>query len=411
MTEVYQIDLDEELLSHLAIEESSRRIWAEKIDLDLIQDEFVKSVYEWQINHIREEKKPATASVLAEEFDLDFEEPLTAIGDLIDRIRDRWIKNNARSHMERVAEAYKKDPRSVVQVLPEVAREIVEKVGKGEEAYGTGDFDRAMAKYDQSVLKGPGPSFGFKEIDAHFHGIKGLCFGIAPPKTYKSWIFGVQAMVSNILKGTPGTLYSIEIPADETDMRIRCMVAGVPYWKYQRGSISGEDRKIIASASELIDDSGFYKCVKPEPGHRSFEEIIERAGDNGSEFIIVDQIQYVETRSGKQLGGCDPREYWQPINIARDLSDSMPIMCIHQFNRSVMNADSMPEMQQAKGAASIEETATLALGIWANKDMRSSNLVEIGTIASRNFQYESWEISVQISHDCKFEIIGKADNG
>jgi hypothetical protein len=408
VTEVYAIDLDEELLSHLAIPESVQALWDEKVKDELILDGFVKEVYDWQFAHVREHTKPATASVLAEEFDLDLDEPLTAVGDLIERLRDRWVRNNARDYMEKIGDSYKEDPALVPAVLVEVAREFQDKIGKRGEAYGTGDYERAMHRYDEMVLRGPGPSFGFKEIDEHFHGLRGVTFGIAPPKTYKSWIFGANTLVENIMLGRNTWLYSLELPADETDMRVRCLAAGIPYWRYLRGTLSQPDRDALKEASEYLDDTGYYRCVKPEPGHRTFEEMVERAGDAGAEFIIVDQLQYVETKNGKQLGGCDPREYWQPLNSARDMSDDMPMMVVHQFNRSVMNADRMPEMQQAKGAAAIEEVATLALGLWANKDMRKSNLVELGTLAARHWTYEAWEIGVELTRGANFEMLGKA---
>lgn len=410
MAEVFQIDLDEELLSHLTDPDSLNEIWGEHIDEDLIEDDFVRDVFRWQFAHLREHGKPATASVLADEFDLDFDEPLTAVGDLIERLRARYMRNNGRQHMEKLTDAYKEDPAKLVEVMPRVARELMEKVGKRGEAYGTGDYQRAMHRYDQIVLAGPGPSWGFEEVDDHFGTMKGLSFGIAPPKTYKSWIYGANVVVKNTIDGKYGWLASLELPAEESDMRVRCLAAGIPYWKYIRSALSPADRELLREVSEELDMLGMYRCVKPAPGHRSFEEMIERAGDAGAQYIVIDQLQYVETRNGKQLGGCDPREYWQPLNAARDLSDHMPILCIHQFNRSVMNADKMPEMQQAKGAAAIEETATLALGLWANKDMRRSNLVELGTLAARNYTYEAWEVGIELSHSCDFELIGKAEH-
>lgn len=408
MPDVYQIDLDEELLSHLADPVSLAYLWDEdNFSEALIEDDFTVEVYQWQVEHNRENGKPATASVLADQFDLDFEEPLTAIADLLDRLRARYVRNNARGEMEGISEAYKRDPVSVVDAMSKAARKLQEVAGKRGEVYGTGDYDRVMHRYDQAVLRGPGPSFGFEEVDSHFHGMRGLNFGIAPPKGYKSWIFGANIVAENVMLGKRMRLYSLELPADETDMRIRCLVAGIPYWKYLRGRLMPDDRAILKEASELLDGMGTYEVIKPQPGHRTFEEMIERAGDAGCDGVVIDQLQYVETRNGLQLGGAKPQEYWQPLNVARDMSDQMPIMVIHQFNRSAMNADSMPEMQQAKGAAAIEEVATLALGLWANKDMRRSNLVELGTLASRHYQYESWEIGVELSRGCDFEMLGR----
>ncbi len=103
--EVYQIDLDEELLSHLVLPESISVFQDEEFSTSLIEDDFIKDVYKWQIAHIHEHHRPATASVLADEFDLDFSEPLTAPGDLVGRLRERYVRNNARKHMEAISKA------------------------------------------------------------------------------------------------------------------------------------------------------------------------------------------------------------------------------------------------------------------------------------------------------------------
>jgi hypothetical protein len=75
-----------------------------------------------------------------------------------------------------------------------------------------------------------------------------------------------------------------------------------------------------------------------------------------------------------------------------------------------MSADSMPEMQQAKGSSAVEEIATLILGLWANKDMRRSNVMELGTLASRNYMLASWEVGIELSRGCNFELLGKVED-
>lgn len=407
--EVYAIDLDEEVISHLAIPESFAVFREERLDFDLFEDEFTKKVYEWALNHNSEYGSPPSPSVLAEEFELDFEKPLTAVGDLIERLRKRYVKNHAREHMEKISAAYKEDPAKVIEVLPQVAREITSIVGRREESSGTGDLDISLQKYDEMVLRPPGGSFGFKEIDEHFHTMKGITFLIAAPKTYKSWVT-VNAALENVTQGKSVYLYSLELPAEESDMRVRCLAAGVPYWKYLRGALSQNDRESLAKASEIIDSLGVYKCVKPKQGHRSVEEMVENAGEAGADVVFIDQLQYMENGKGKQLGGCDPREFWNPLDRARDLSDDIPIWFVHQFNRSVMGADRMPEMQQAKGAAVVEEVATLALGLWANKDMRKSGIIELGTLASRNYGFKSWEIGLDLTRTCDFELLGEVEH-
>lgn len=408
--EVFALDLDEEVLCHLADSESVERLWAEHVGGELIEDDEIRDMLLWQYQHRREYGRPATASVLAEEFDLDLQEPETVVDDLILRLKDRWMRNHVREHMEKISAAYKEDPPLVLEVLPQVSREIQRIAGRHGESYGNGDYDKAISAYDKSLLAGPGPSFGFKEVDEHFGGVRGVCFGLAPPKTYKSWIYGANSALENIKKGLTVEVASLEMPANEFFLRMCFLAAGIPWWKYTKGKLSPQDRKVLAEASEIIDGMGLFTVVKPDAGNRTIEEIAERAQDRGADYLIIDQLQYLETHSGMPLGGCKPQEYWQPLNKARDLSDSLPMMILHQFNRSVQFADAMPDMQAAKGSSHIEEVATLVLGMWANKDMRRSNVVELGTLASRNQNYEAWNLGVELSRGCDFQMIGKAVN-
>jgi hypothetical protein len=67
----------------------------------------------------------------------------------------------------------------------------------------------------------------------------------------------------------------------------------------------------------------------------------------------------------------------------------------------------LPEMQQVKGSSAIEETGTLLLALHATKEQRKSSVVEIGTLATRNFEYKSWHLGVSLSNDCAINMIGE----
>jgi hypothetical protein len=138
--------------------------------------------------------------------------------------------------------------------------------------------------------------------------------------------------------------------------------------------------------------------------------MVQRARDDGAEVIYFDQLQYVEDSHGVPLYQAKPQEYGDVLNIARDLSDDGPLWIVHQFNRSTMFSDKMPEMQQAKGSSACEEVASLILGLWANKDMAKSGVIEFGSVASRHFMDQSWEIAVDLNRGCSFECIGVAEH-
>ena len=403
--EVFDLDLEEEVISHLAIAESVHTFRAERVSVALIEDEEVAAMFEWQMEHFRENGRPATPTVLAEEFDISFSPPETAIFDLIERLRERYVTNHAREEMQKIADAYKRDPSSVAPTMIRVGQELSRLVTPQGSKFGTGDLDRVLDLYDRRALQGPGASLGFQELDDYYYGMRGVVINIASPKGKKSW-FTVKSFLENILQGRRAYHYSLELPPEETNERLYAMAANIPPWKFIKGALTREDRKLLHDVAELLDEQGSYEIVKPPRGERNIANLVERARDDGAEVIYFDQLQYVEDSRGVPLFSAKPQEYGEVLNEARDLSDEGPLWIVHQFNRTAMFSDKMPEMQQAKGAAACEEVASLILGLWANKDMARSGITEFGSIASRHFMDQSWEIHVDLQNGCMFECLG-----
>lgn len=407
--EIFDLDLDEEVLSHIAIEDSVHVFRGERLPAVMVEDEEIRHMYEWQMNHFREHSRPATPTVLADEFDVDFTKPETTITKLIELLRERYVTNNARGEMGKIANAYKADPMAVAPMMIRVGRELSRLVTPVGGQFGTGDLDRVLELYDRRALRGPGPSIGFEEIDEYTDGMRGVTICIAPPKGKKSWIT-VKSKLENILAGKRTYLYSLELPPEEMNERLYAMAANIPPWKFIKRGITREDRALLRETQELLDGQGSYKIVKPPIGERGIEQLVERARDDGADVIYIDQLQYVEFAPKKSLFSAKPQEYGEVLNTARDLSDDIPLWLVHQFNRSAQFSDSMPEMQQAKGSAAVEETASLIMGLWANKDMHRSGVTEFGMVASRHFQPQSWEIGVDLNRGCQFECLGIADH-
>lgn len=409
MTET-QFDLDYELVCHLADETSVLQIRKEKIKPVIIEDLAVREIFEWQMSHLRDHKQIATRAVIEAEFDIAVGEPQTAVNDLMDRLRDRYGRNEGRESIRRVTKLYSEEPAALGKQMMEEGRKLARLTTKQGDVFGTGDLHRALAQYDNRVTQGPGPSLGFEELDLHFNGMLGVTFLIGAPKTYKSWMT-VNALIENVMSGKKVDLYSLELPAVESDWRVRCMAANVPYWKYLKGKLTPEDRQKIKSASEILDDHGGYTIRKPPRGARSVAEIVDNSSSDGADVIMIDQLQYMENRNGNSIGAANNTgDYFEVVNDMRDFSDDIPIFVVHQFNRSVQGSNGFPEMQQAKGSSSIEEVATLALGLWANKEMRQNNQLEVGALASRNYSYKNWRLQVNLSHGCGIDMIGVSED-
>lgn len=405
------LDLDEEIFHHLGDPESIGYIQAEQINSDIIEDAAIKQIFDWQMSYVRDYGRPATPAVIQDEFGVQVGEPETVIGDLVNRLRERYIRTYGRDVIRNIAEIANTEPLAVSKEMLKAGRELADLTLKRGEVFGSGDYHRSMALYDKRALKGRGPSLGFKEIDDHFNGMQGVTFLIAAPKTYKSWMT-IKMVLNNITTEDEHFpyLYSLELPAAESDMRLRCMAANVPYWKYLKNCLMPEDRKAIEKASLIMDERGDFRIEKPDQGERGVQRMVERAINAGASCVFIDQLQYIENRKGLNLGAQNNTgDYFEVVNDLRNYSDEIPIFVVHQFNRSVMNAKEMPEMQQGKGSSAIEEVATLSLGLWANKEMRQNNMIEVGTLASRNYSYQNWRLGVQLSHGCNFEMLGPAD--
>lgn len=413
--EIYALDLDWDLVNHLAIPDNfaTLRAEAEGILGDLIEDEYVGKVYNWALKHYRDNGESATGSVLEDEFDeVTIDRPLTAPRDLVHRLRERYVKNYGRDALRAVGEVWKADPLETAHALLSAGRELARLTVSRGEAWGSGDVDRSIHEYYRKVAKGPGPSLGFEELDDYFFGMHGVTIWLGPPKSMKTWLASVNCAIANIAAGRDVWIYSLELPAYEMNMRIRCMAANVPWWRFFKNRLEEEHIEALKKASGELDSLGTFHVVKPSMDDRSVDNLITKAGDAGADLVIIDQLQYLIDSKGVPIGERnDPGLYWGVGNRLRDYSDDIPINVVHQFNRSVMFADSMPEMQQAKGGSMIEEVPTLVLGLWANKDMRASGILELGTLASRNsYGLASWEIAADMQRGCSFNVNGLMEN-
>lgn len=410
--EITQLDLDYDLFCHLADEKSIERLRAERVTSELIEDSEIAAAFEWQIEHIRDHGTPASGTVIEEEWEgLSLNPPQTAIGDLIERIRERYMRNQGRTAIRNLYERAYADPLTVAKDMQREGRRLAELTVRRGESYGSDDHDRWLRNYKSKERHGLGPSLGFPEVDAHFNGQLGVTFIIAPPKTYKSWA-NINAMARNVERGKFAFGYSLELPADEATGRLNAMAGNVPYWRQLKHVLTDDDNKQIKDGLELLHaHGGRFEIEKPNQGERSVQFMVERAINAGADCIFIDQLQYVEARNGHSLGALNNTgDYFEVVNDLRNYSDEIPILVVHQFNRSVMNAKGMPEMQQVKGSAAIEEVATLMLGMWASKEMRQDNEIHLGTLASRNYSYASWKLGVHLSRGCELRMLGTVED-
>lgn len=405
------VEPDIELLSHLSDPDAWVVLKGEGFHADLIEDESLREVFEWTLDFVRKHGEPPTDEVLDDEFEIKdspfFEEPVTNLEDLVDRMRRRYKNNQQRDRIRGLVKLQKEDPDAVSKEMAKNAKELQEILARRGEVFSAGDGERAIKAYLDKATRGPGPSLGFKTLDDYFSGQRGISTLVAAPKSYKSW-FIVKAALENILQGKYPWLYSLELPAEETEMRLMCMMAGLPWSKYIHNNFSRDEQRVLVEMENLMAESGAYKVVSPEYGERTIEELIGNAKDAGAGAIFIDQAQYVET-DGKTLGDWNETgKYWSVLHRARNLADD--ICFVHQLNSKAANAEKFPTYEMIKGSAAFVEVGTLVLGLWTSKEMRKSSRMQVGVISARNHNNLIWDVDVKLTGDCDFEILGVAED-
>jgi putative DNA primase/helicase len=109
---------DLEFLYHVADEESWVVIESEEFSAELLEDKRVVEVYEWQLAHVAKYGQVAPKDVLLDEFkDIELQLPQTAIGDLIERLRERYIRNEGRDSLRKIIDLHKEEPLAVPATL------------------------------------------------------------------------------------------------------------------------------------------------------------------------------------------------------------------------------------------------------------------------------------------------------
>lgn len=397
------LDYPLELYYHLVDPDSWLVLRDEAFNPVLIRDEEVTEIYEWASEYLKEYKEPPTVAVLEDEWEIEWSEPQTAIGDLIERMRKDYMRFVGRESIKKIGAQYQEDPLLVASVGLPIMRELKDLMAKKGESFTTGDFERTWDGYLEEKEAGPGPSLGDPILDDFLFGQRGVTIYLGAPKSGKSW-YMVKAVIENIKQGRHPYLYPLELPAQETHQRLLHMAADVPWWKYIRQSLGQQEEEAMKAAERELGALGTYTIAQPPEGERSIDELVGKAQDDGANVVFIDQLQYVE-HEGKPLGehndtGC----YWAVLGRARTLSRDIPIAFAHPFNQSIRGMDEMPDAEQAKGSSAIKETASLVLGLWASKEMRRSDRVQIGILAARNHPHLKWEADVEMAKGCSMDI-------
>lgn len=381
------LDIEEELIDHLANPESAMYIYKQQIGTDLLlkDEKGAHTILPFVIDHIEKYGKAPTTSQVVHSLGGSFSEPTTPVEWVVDQLRDRFERNRTKEIVSRLATLAVSDPQEAVRFGLAEFSDVSRKTSSHDGILDVGDWDRAISIYNKRVLAGSyrGFSFGFKELDEVTGGMRPntMAFVCGRPKTGKSWIL-LKSAVANMLAGARVHFETMELREDEMYGRFQCMVAGISYTKYFKGRLTHEEVEEMREIGELIrQSSGEVRFVHPKPDARSARDVADRAKEWSPDIVLGDQFSFL-TSSSKSKEKHE-RDSATVGDIKDHIASLFPTMWAAQFNREASGLTEMADLGKIGLTDAIGQACDIALGIHVNKEMAESRMFELGTIAAR----------------------------
>lgn len=415
-SEANPIVLENELIDHLGIGETAQYLFDQRFLSEYLTDEEPtgRSILEFQFDHIDKYGVPATKEVLESTFsNIEFLEPSSDVNWLIDQFRNRFARGKVENVLTDVASTlYTKDPNETLDSSIDSLIRIRESVRSKKYAINAYDYQDLLKKYYDDIenRKHRGITFGFREVDEALGGLKQgeLIYVIGRPKRYKSWML-MKSMVEAQKDGARCVFFTLEMELEEMFHRYACMAAGISWPRFKNGDLSAMEMDTFFKNMERAIDSGSVNIIKPPRGERTVNSLKLIAKEHGADVIYIDQLKFIE--SGRKISA-DLR-FREIEYVNEDLKDAcgdIPFFVAAQFNREAANLKEMADLSKIGLSDSIGQTADAILGLHQTKDMRTSQVLELGIIEARAYEAASWELKVELSQNSNFRITGLTQN-
>jgi replicative DNA helicase len=402
------MSLEDELIDHLASPESAMAIYKARLTPDLLtRDESEgKLLLEHVVAHIEKYGDAPSAEVIAHELGGQFTEPTSDVNWLIDQIKQRYRRNQAKIVTSKVAKLVVSAPEEALKVALDEFGAIHSAAADSGHVLDKDSWDDALRDYQRRIDDGQlnGITFGYDAIDATIGGLRPnqMAFLVGRPKSTKSWQL-LQSAVGAARNGVVGTFITAELSAEEMYGRFQCMYAGVSYSLYQHGALREEDWDRLDAANEEYQSSpGRIDFVHPPHDARMVADLSLEARRRDAEVVWFDQFRFATPRRHYEKAHAEMESIVYDIKAA---CAHQPWYVAAQFNREAAGLTEMGDLSQIGLTDAIGQASDHVLGIYRSKDMIANRLLHLGVIATRGFEGGVWEILERIGKDTSFKLL------
>lgn len=421
------MDVEKQFLPHLIDGDSMRSIVERGLQPKLFLRAETRDMFEFARDYyVRTgmEQVP-TKELIEDEFPGWFKDPNNEWPDtkyLLDHLHqklvDSYIRKVGQDQMLDYAEnAFSRDGRPQDAVrdaaasLGQLLLEVSDRQRSEDFAAG---FRRRLAQYDEEVWDenmervnpNMGIPFGWSEVTQEMFGLKSGEFAVlvGAPSVGKSWCLARLAAEA-ARDGYKVYLASLENPKDMTMKRLDCLVSRIPWNRYERRTLTPDQRRQLRAHGERIGAMRDQLIVDHplRRDERTIYEMYMRARHLGADLIVGDQLSWVKPRHeyrGNRSAQMeeivtDIAEYSREFGIASAWAS--------QLNREGAAAK-RAQLHNIALSTAVEQIVDWAFFLRRTEEMRQNQFMLLEIMKARRNDKKAWLLDWRLQDETYMEV-------
>lgn len=349
-------------------------------------------------------------------FTLEIPPDLEDAGWLAQALMKRFATNNVQRMVQASAVTCHEDPIGTLRALMSDAYDASETIlprhSRSDMSLNVEDRRRRYSLREQGI--GTGVGLGLSEIDAVTMGILPgeLCALGAFSKVGKTMMLAFAAARAREAGYNP-IIFSLEMPIEEIEDRMDAMFARVSYNRLSRRKLEVPELQTLHAAQSAAASLGPMRIENPDEGERSVAHLTARARHTGSNFLLIDQLSFMEeTRSYQSEKQRQASILKQLKNeIGRHSRGQLPCLLAVQLRRESLDRKEGPELRDFADAAEVERTCDLLLALSRNKEQRMNHQMRFDILGSRRSDIGSWMLRWDLVNTTEIKVLNPITRG
>lgn len=385
---------------------------------DHFYDPMCKGCFNFILGYWEENHHSAAPTVAA----LNYEFPRFIVPDIVEestewlvsKIHTRYIRNNLHEAMFDAAEISNREDHPVDALRKlhtdtwSALRSVTPRRGRSDISQ---DVELRRRRYDdRAAFDGDvlGVPIGLSEIDNHSFGILPgeLALVAALSKTGKTFLLAHAAISARRAGYTP-YFASLELSVTDMEDRIDAVLSGLSYEKIQKGKLSDDEHKTLHEEQDKFAALGSLFVEKPPKNERTVPFLVNRAWDVGANFLIIDQLSFLEsaTQNNYREGHIRVGDIVSDLKleISQDDTHAMPTFMAVQINREGSKAEKL-KLQHMALTSALEQVADVIYGLTQSEEMRANRSMQLEQLGFRRGASKGWLLAWELGHRTNISV-------